>query len=212
MQQAENVIAPFAALQELARLRREARAEIDRLIAFLDDTDTDADFEPDNDDEISSDDEFTLGWPDGLMNQQLSLKSPQPLHDECEVEDEHGGNIDDEPHDEDPDEPSLGSSNNTMNQDRAWGHETFNYTDMEKAPKLPPERMRKIVAKQREYLKRGRYGGRRSGDLSNIGRRSKVTGRLTISPLAAMTAPIGSFAFNLRKLRKLILLFDQLRP
>jgi len=180
MQQAENVIAPFAALQELARLRREARAEINRLIAFLDDTDTDADFEPDSDDEIPADDEHSLGWPDGLMNQDLALKqSRQYTLDECEVENEHGGNIDDEPHDEDPDEPSLGSSNNTMNQDRAWGHETFNYTDMEKAPKLPPERMRKIVAKRADYIARdGHYSwgaSPRPGDLTNIGKRPKVT-------------------------------------
>lgn len=44
-------IAPETLFQALGRLRRQAAAEIERLIAFLDETDSDADLEPDGSDE-----------------------------------------------------------------------------------------------------------------------------------------------------------------
>jgi hypothetical protein len=49
----------FAAL---ATLRREAMAEIDRLLQFLDNLDGDVDLEDGGDDEPSSDEEASLGW------------------------------------------------------------------------------------------------------------------------------------------------------
>ncbi len=51
-------IVPEQLFQALGRLRRQAAADIERLIAFLDETDGDADFEAAVDDEPAGDDEF----------------------------------------------------------------------------------------------------------------------------------------------------------
>src|SRR5579871_3627068 len=60
------------ALQNLQRLRREARGEIDRLLAFLDQSDpyVMTELEEEDDREDVGDIEWSLGFLDGVMNQE----------------------------------------------------------------------------------------------------------------------------------------------
>ena len=72
-QQAERL----QAVDVLKRLRREARAEIDRLIAFLDQSDTYVmtELEDDDDREELGDDEPSLGSFDRMTNQEKSWRT-----------------------------------------------------------------------------------------------------------------------------------------
>ena len=119
-------------LKALARLRKEAADEVEKLLAFLDETDGDADLEPSlgapesryfdgrraliwargsddleatqhDDDENGHDDEPWLGW------------TPTGCHGNDDREEEHDGSepgIDDE--------PALGSFDRMMNQEKSW--------------------------------------------------------------------------------------------
>lgn len=85
-------------LGRLAELldRAAAEAAIERLIALLDWKDGDADLEP------------TMGW---LETPGRGAPDPEPFDcDEMEDENEHGGDVGDEPHDDDELEHSLGWS------------------------------------------------------------------------------------------------------
>jgi hypothetical protein len=56
-----------------------------------------------------SDNEPTLGAPEGTVHNQQQWEASSAMPDECEEENEHGGDVNDEPHDGDGDaEPNLG--------------------------------------------------------------------------------------------------------
>jgi hypothetical protein len=74
---------------------------IERLINMLDTMDGDENLEETGDSEPS------LGWPEYRGLSQLATNVP---HDDREEENEHGGDINDEPHDDDELEPFLGWS------------------------------------------------------------------------------------------------------
>lgn len=88
------MIIDFAAAPARAARARIER-EIDRLIELLDAIDGDLDLEP------------SLGWPEGGPD----LFAADHAYDELEEEDEHGGDVVDEPHDDGEDEPDLGWPN-----------------------------------------------------------------------------------------------------
>jgi hypothetical protein len=93
---------PEEVFQAIGKLRREAQAEVDRLIAFLDATDGDADLEPDNDAEPEGDEEPSLGWT--TVPNQAARSFHGPLSAEPDLEDEHDGG---EPDHEGEDSGSL---------------------------------------------------------------------------------------------------------
>lgn len=72
------------------RFRQWLGDEIDRMIGMLDALDGDPDFEETGDDEPS------LGWPEQVGLAQIPLAAT----DDREEENEHGGDILDQPHDE----------------------------------------------------------------------------------------------------------------
>jgi hypothetical protein len=75
--------------------RRIIEDAIERLLAMLDEMEPDPDYEPENDDEPS------LGWPEDRPGSGEGRRlAATACPDECEVEDEHGGDIQDEPHDD----------------------------------------------------------------------------------------------------------------
>lgn len=94
---------------------------IERLIDALDALEPDPDLEPwlgagDDREDDTSDDEPTMGSSNDHHGggSQANWASGMFLADECEEENEHGGDIQDEPHDasdEGNDEPTLGWSN-----------------------------------------------------------------------------------------------------
>ncbi|MDO8400772.1 MAG: hypothetical protein Q7T45_23435 [Bradyrhizobium sp.] len=112
-------VTPEEAFQAIGRLRKEARAEIERLLNFLDDTDNHMELEPDGTDDEDSDpgedgadDEPSLGSHE-LRSGAVSYL-PSASLGEIDVEGEHDGR--------EPDvegEPLLGSTE-SMDQ-RAWG-------------------------------------------------------------------------------------------
>lgn len=87
-----------AALRKLARLRKEAAAEIERLLAFLDATDGDSDLEP-----VLAAPEVRDGY--GRRGYVWARGATDDLEDDADDENEH---VDDE--DDNDDEPSLGSN------------------------------------------------------------------------------------------------------
>ncbi|MEO3385119.1 hypothetical protein [Mesorhizobium sp. CAU 1741] len=97
----------------LSRDRASIAYTIERLINMLDDMEEDPDIEPDSDDDTavddercdpseSGDDEPAFGWEAGSMpyNQAYLSAGMYGGLDEIEDENEHGGDILDEPHDE----------------------------------------------------------------------------------------------------------------
>jgi hypothetical protein len=103
-----------APLPSVARLRKEAAAAIERLIAFLDATEPDTDLEP------------SLGW---TASSNHWLETPEDLignanaGDDREDEDEREPPVDDE--------PSLGWTSNTNQTAAAWHANNLGMTDME---------------------------------------------------------------------------------
>lgn len=101
------------AVVTLARLRWEAEREIERLIALMDAIDGDIDLEPCDDDQSpeeyagesddSADDEPTLGSLVSIGTVGTNWDACRGLiaDGEAEVENEHGGDVQDEPHDDD---------------------------------------------------------------------------------------------------------------
>lgn len=100
-------------------LRREIEATVERLISILDLFDGDENLEESDTDEDGGDDEPSLGWAE--MQARYNAYSAGDLHNHVlgydrEEENEHGGDILDEPHDDydqdledgGDDEPSLG--------------------------------------------------------------------------------------------------------
>lgn len=89
-----TTISPESLFQAIGRLRREAQDEIDRLIAFLDSTDPDADAEP------------SLGWtaPSGHW-----LETPEDLIANANAGDDREADDEREPHEDD--EANLGWRN-----------------------------------------------------------------------------------------------------
>lgn len=65
-------VTPEEAFQAIGRLRKEARDEIDRLIRFLDDTDTHMEREPEDEDDDSELEEDDPGEDDGLKEPSLA--------------------------------------------------------------------------------------------------------------------------------------------
>ncbi|GMB82868.1 hypothetical protein NN6n1_36510 [Shinella zoogloeoides] len=93
----------MAALESFRRSELERR--IEEMIALLDLLDEDPDIED------SHDDEPTLGAENDHESSSQEFWAQSSELDECEAEDEHGGDILDEPHDgEGDDEPALGWS------------------------------------------------------------------------------------------------------
>lgn len=98
--------------------RASIAAAIDRLIAMLDAMDGDENLEATGDLEEACEDEGaesgdfepTLGAPEGAITDQARWSHTGYGLDECEDENEHGGDINDEPQDDDEREPSLGWS------------------------------------------------------------------------------------------------------
>jgi hypothetical protein len=82
-------------------LRATLAATIENLINLLDTIEGDENLE------ATGDDEPSLGWPEGRGIAQLDKSIPP---DDREEENEHGGNILDDPHDDDELEPFLGWS------------------------------------------------------------------------------------------------------
>lgn len=100
-------------------LRREIEATVERLISILDLFDGDENLEESDTDEDGGDEEPSLGWSD--MQARYDAYGAGDLHNialgyDREEENEHGGDILDEPHDDydqdledgGDDEPSLG--------------------------------------------------------------------------------------------------------
>lgn len=88
-----------------ARDRVSIATTIERLIGVLDALDPDPDLEPD------ADSEPWLGWRDAAFGRSITDCVDGARHDDREDEDEHGGDIVDEPHDQldqGDDEPLLG--------------------------------------------------------------------------------------------------------
>lgn len=83
----------MAALENFRRSELERR--IEEMIALLDLLDDDADIEDGHDDEP------TLGAENDHEGRSQEVWAQSSRLDECEAEDEHGGNILDEPHDDD---------------------------------------------------------------------------------------------------------------
>lgn len=83
----------MAALENFRRSELERR--IEEMIAFLDLLDDDADIED------GYDDEPTLGAENDHEGRSQEFWAQPSRLDECEAEDEHGGDILDEPHDDD---------------------------------------------------------------------------------------------------------------
>lgn len=125
---------PEELFQALGTLRKEAMDEVERLLAFLDETDGDCDLEEeieanvdsggwldDMEDDVT--DEPSLGWTDQEAARGRTYAGCRGIysdledeHDGCEVEEDEG--IDDKPHDPDFDrEPSLAS---TANLDQSY--------------------------------------------------------------------------------------------
>jgi hypothetical protein len=124
---------PYDALRTLARLRREAAAEIERLLAFLDASEPDPDLEEDHTAEEEPDGEPSLGWTDKqaakgdygghwLAGQDLEFDdSDDEDGADIEATNEDGGDINDEPHDEDSEaEPVLGSTETGAGSQLGW--------------------------------------------------------------------------------------------
>src|SRR4051812_41959356 len=85
---------------EVTPARRRALASaVESLIAFLDALDPDPDLEESADAEPGGDREPTMGAPEGLAGQSAYEWARGSPDDECEQENEHGGDIQDEPHD-----------------------------------------------------------------------------------------------------------------
>ncbi len=149
---------PVDALQALARLRREAEAEIERLLDFLDELDPDPDIEPDGDeldddredDEDDGDLEPSFGasethpnpyW-DRYGSNQSWWGAGKTKHDELEPS---FGEPRDEEREDDPAEMgigdahgldseaelSLGATDSEPNQVIAWRHSTDELEDVE---------------------------------------------------------------------------------
>jgi hypothetical protein len=93
-QEAERI----EALQRLRRLRKEAAAEIERLLEFMDASDIDPDLEE------TADDEPSLGWPATGHCGGVDDLEAEPEHDE----------------DGDPAEPSLGSVGDAHFDQTQW--------------------------------------------------------------------------------------------
>lgn len=115
-------ISPEELLQAIGRLRKEAQDEIDRLIAFLDSTETDSDLEPSlagysdgmddregdsADDEDGGDGEPSLASPENRYGGSQDQWARGGRND---MEEEHDGREPDEADDEldSDDEPNLG--------------------------------------------------------------------------------------------------------
>jgi hypothetical protein len=97
------------------KLRVQLATTIENLIALLDEVDGDVDLEDDErehdtvDDEDGHDREPTMGAGNSIDQTHAYRGSSRP--DECEEENEHGGDVLDEPHDQvdqGDDEPSMG--------------------------------------------------------------------------------------------------------
>ena len=103
-------VTPEEAFQAIGRLRKDARAEIDRLLQFLDETENHmcVDDEDGADDEPGGDDELSLGSQDTVTNQAAAWNQPTDYFmGDCEQDDCD-------------DEPSLGSRN-----DAEWNDQAF---------------------------------------------------------------------------------------
>lgn len=120
-------------LISITHLRKEAAAAIDRLIAFLDETESDPDLEPDLDLEDGADDEPSLGWNAGSEYQRQEGRRFYINADGGQdLEDEHCGR---EPEDDsEPDvdsEPSLGWTDNPNQASAAWQANHLGTVDLE---------------------------------------------------------------------------------
>jgi hypothetical protein len=105
------------AIKALARLRREAAAEVERLLTFLDELDGDADLESTelDDDEEGFDAEPSLGSSNDHHGSGALYANVEPNLRGLDLEDQHDG--------AEPDvdgEPLLGSFDAMVNQDKAW--------------------------------------------------------------------------------------------
>lgn len=133
-------------------LRREIEATVESLIALLDSYDGDENLEEDTPLEDGADEEPTLGAPENHPSSrdtdwtgrfvprsgklyrvpdksQERWAAGSTRDDECEEENEHGGDILDEPHDEDADdEPSLAF---TEALDQSSPHRWGEWSDLE---------------------------------------------------------------------------------
>jgi hypothetical protein len=114
----------MAALETFRRSELERR--IEEMIALLDLLDDDADIEDGHDDEP------TLGAENDHEGRSQEIWAQASRLDECEAEDEHGGDIQDERHDgEGDEEPELGRLE-CMDQRQAYsGHGTLGVLDGE---------------------------------------------------------------------------------
>lgn len=100
-------VLPEEAFRAIGRLRREARDEIDRLLAFLDTTQPDADLEPSLGSSAAHEWYSQAGWATGTADdREDEHDGKEPDHGEAEPDNEG--------------EPTLGSLESVINQDIAW--------------------------------------------------------------------------------------------
>src|SRR5207247_2870243 len=130
------------ALETLSRRRKEAAAEIERLLDFMDASDLDPDLEPDGDGDEQSDEPEDGGDDEdslGSLERYASSYGPDghnPTGSQLNWAGGRGDDLEDEHDGAEPDEcgePSLGSLDRVTNQEQSWYRENPLSVGMEEA-------------------------------------------------------------------------------